>query len=366
MLKVMLFAPHFAEYSLSFAIELAEHCDVCLVLNDENLRNEVAHLHELKLPPRLKVISFPHNRSIKCLVSNALLYLKAYLDFRPDVVHLQEEPKDYLVLALMFMRSKIVLTVHDPKPHAGEDLRKQRFSRYRLYRSYLRLRAGAIIVHGERMRELCSKVALLSKKRIFSAPHGPLGIIIPFQSTAKNVIGRCLFFGRIQEYKGLDFFIKAIEMLNHRGCHVVGVIAGRGPDLARCAKFIDNPNSFVINERYLSSCEVLQEFQLADVVVLPYTEATQSGVAAYALGRGKPIVSTDVGSLSDMVVHGVNGLLCPPRNVEALADAIQKLVEDRSLNEAMSVSSIELARGPMSWATAVDVSKQAYFEVISS
>ncbi len=66
------------------------------------------------------------------------------------------------------------------------------------------------------------------------------------------------------------------------------------------------------------------------MVALPYTEASQSGVVSTAYGFGKPVVVTDVGSIPEIVDDGVTGLIVPPRDPAALAEAIIRLLKDGS------------------------------------
>ena len=81
--------------------------------------------------------------------------------------------------------------------------------------------------------------------------------------------------------------------------------------------------------------EVSQLFRQANVVVLPYIEATQSGVVPVAYTFGKPVVATTVGGLPEQVEHEQTGLLVPPRDERALADAVVRLLKDRDLRHRM-------------------------------
>jgi len=58
------------------------------------------------------------------------------------------------------------------------------------------------------------------------------------------------------------------------------------------------------------------------VVVLPYISATQSAVVQLAFGFGKPVITTRVGGLHEVVQDGVNGLIVPPQDEVALAEAV--------------------------------------------
>jgi len=77
-----------------------------------------------------------------------------------------------------------------------------------------------------------------------------------------------------------------------------------------------------IDDRYAPNEEVAEIFNRADVLVLPYLSATQSGVARVALSNGLPIIASRTGGLLEVVQENINGLLFPPGDSDALAEAI--------------------------------------------
>ncbi len=74
------------------------------------------------------------------------------------------------------------------------------------------------------------------------------------------------------------------------------------------------------------------------MVVLPYIEATQSGVVPIAYAHSKPVVATRTGGLPDSVEDGKTGFLVEPRNELALANAVIKLLQDRQLRQSMGAA----------------------------
>lgn len=77
-----------------------------------------------------------------------------------------------------------------------------------------------------------------------------------------------------------------------------------------------------IDNRYVPNEEVPAIFDEADLLVLPYLSATQSGVARIALSNGLPIIASRTGGLSESVIEDFNGMLFPPGDSGALADRI--------------------------------------------
>jgi glycosyltransferase involved in cell wall biosynthesis len=131
-----------------------------------------------------------------------------------------------------------------------------------------------------------------------------------------------LFFGLIRPYKGLDVLLRAVARVRER-VPVTLVVAGefyesRAPYDALVASLGLQPAVRFL-DRYVPNEEVESLFRAADVVVLPYVSATQSGIAQIALAFERPVIVTDVGGLPEAVRPGETGWVVPPRDPEALA-----------------------------------------------
>ena len=87
----------------------------------------------------------------------------------------------------------------------------------------------------------------------------------------------------------------------------------------------------------------------AAATVMPYTDATQSGVAAYALAAGRPVIVSRVGAMTEIVKHGGNGLVVEPRDAAGLADAMARLMAEDGLLQRLSAGAIETARTQLAW-----------------
>jgi glycosyltransferase involved in cell wall biosynthesis len=94
----------------------------------------------------------------------------------------------------------------------------------------------------------------------------------------------------------------------------------------------NNFNLYIDNISYQKGAEL---FQRSSVVVLPYIDASQSGIIPLAYSFKKPVVVTDVGSIPESVDDGVTGFIVPPKDPAALAEAILKLLEDEKLRRTM-------------------------------
>ena len=92
---------------------------------------------------------------------------------------------------------------------------------------------------------------------------------------------------------------------------------------------------------------------------------TQSGVAAMALGYCRPVIATAVGSIPELVIHGRNGLLIAPRDVQSLANAIEAVVESPDLAAELVAGARELRNGDLSWRAIAARTLRIYDELLS-
>ena len=165
-----------------------------------------------------------------------------------------------------------------------------------------------------------------------------------------------LFFGFVRPYKGLEYLLTAMpRVLAEIDAHllIVGEFWTPESHCRACINDLGIGENVTIVNRYVPNEEVHIFFAAADVVVLPYTEATQSGVAQIAFGFERPVITTDVGGLSEVVRHGETGLLVPPGQSEPLAEAIKSFFR-ADLGDSFAAN-IHKERERFSWDRLVDL-----------
>ena len=102
-----------------------------------------------------------------------------------------------------------------------------------------------------------------------------------------------------------------------------------------------------VHDAYTPDREVEKYFAAADLVALPYTSATQSGIVQIAYGFSKPVIVTNVGGLPDVVENGRTGYIVEPENPEAIAEAVVRFFRE---NQAESMQeNIEKEAERFSW-----------------
>lgn len=369
-MRILLVALHFAEYASSLATALAgAGHNVSLVLYHGDANAELGEDYARPLlAKKILLLALDRPRTPIGVAWNAARICRLVLGWKPDIVHAQETGRDEVVMAMpILVRHPFVLTVHDPNPHSGLDARRQRFSRARLYQCVQRRFCDAALTHGERLRSDLRSASGIAFDRIHVIPHGPLGhpSSICFQRLPSEP-KRLLFFGRIHAYKGLGGFVAAIKWLRSSGYDVQGVIAGRGSDLDRYRSEMLDTRAFEIRDYYIPAAEVASLFADAYAVVLPYTDGTQSGVAAMALGFGVPVVATNVGSIPDLVRHGENGLLTPAGDLKALIATLERLLDDKQLHQALSQGAAYLRDDVLSWRRIAELTVACYEGLLGS
>ncbi len=172
----------------------------------------------------------------------------------------------------------------------------------------------------------------VDRERIDVIPLGPFSYSHDNQSIASRSqkrdkdIPTILFFGRIVPYKGLDVLLRAYLRLRAiMPCHLL--IAGEG-SLTPYRRLLQAAPDVELIHRWIAEDEIAALFTRSDLVVLPYTSASQSGIIPIAASFGLPVVATRVGGLEEQIEDGISGWLVPPRDEQALAEAILAVLLD--------------------------------------
>jgi glycosyltransferase involved in cell wall biosynthesis len=334
-MRVAILSYGFAEYCIQQANGLARECNVLLMLP----WLEAAPYAGL-VDPAVECHWFNSGRlrnPIRQLAAAARL-IRRIRQFGAEVLHLQQGHL-WFNIALPLVRSvPLVLTVHDPRHHAGD--RSSRKTPQGIM-NFGFLQADRLIVHGEGLKHELNKASGIRSEKIHVVPHVALGPQTPEPANGlddENEGRTILFFGRIWKYKGLKYLIEAETIIAQSMPDVRIVIAGEGEDFAPYRRMMGSSQRFIVHNRYISVAERDELFREASVVVLPYIEATQSGVIPLAYANSKPVVATRTGALAEAVDDGVTGTLIPPRDPAALAQAIIELLSSPERCRAMGVA----------------------------
>lgn len=368
-MRVALLALHFSEYACRLALALAKHHQVLLVLNGDNARKELTPELRRKTTAAVEeLVEVPWCpfRNPRWVVHAAKI--RAVLRrFKPDVIHSQENFSDAHFWSVMTRPDgpPVVLTVHDHVPHSGSDARG-RSAKHEVYCRAMRKISSAVIVHSDLIAREYADTHPSHRGRIHSIAHGPLGVDdhVTISRAPAEDPRRLLFFGRVEAYKGLGVLLDACDLLTRQGVAYRLVVAGRGADLEQHRSRLADPSRFELVDRFIEPEEIEQFFSSAWTTVLPYTDATQSGVAAIAFAYHCPVVATRVGGLPEVVRDGESGIVVPPRDPAALAAALARLLGDAGLRNRLADGAAHMVETVLSWDSIAAATSEVYRSVL--
>lgn len=145
-----------------------------------------------------------------------------------------------------------------------------------------------------------------------------------------------LFFGLIREYKGLDLLLKAFSLLDESYQLIIaGEVYGSDEKYRELIKASQNKNILFVND-FIADDDVASYFSAADLCVLPYKTATQSGIKAIADSFGVPVLMTNVGGLAESILPNQNGFILENIEPKAIAQEIESIFSTDSLKMVYS------------------------------
>lgn len=259
-----------------------------------------------------------------------------------DIVH-GHVARDYLVCALarrLAGRSQLVLTRHHYLPIKG----------HWGYRKMFR-QVGKVIAVSESVRRGLMTSLDLTPDQVITIPNWVN--LDDYRERPDSLRARARFgvrqplvvgmVGQMTPAKGQEEFIRAAALVASWRDDVAFLVAGEEEE--RGLRFTERLRQLIgelsVSDRvhFLGRVEDLPWlFAALTVLVLPSWQEAFSIVLIQAMAAGLPVIASDVGGPAEIVTHGVTGLLVPPRRVEALAQAINRLLDDPDLRRRLGVA----------------------------
>lgn len=265
---------------------------------------------------------------------------------RYDVIHVAW-PLNIYQFALYFLRRKMVLTVHDPFPHSFSETRIVKLRRSVAFS----LTRNLVILNKEQKNDFI-RFYHLEKKNVIESQLCDYTLFRILDNGIKQIADDTeyfLAFGRICRYKGFDYLLPAMKKVHevHPECKLV--IAGKGDFHFDISEYV-SLDYIDLRNRFIPDDEMVSLVKNALFMVCPYTDATQSGVIMSSYAFYRPVVATNVGGLPEMVIDDRYGLIVREKDVDALAGAINKLLDNRALLEEFSKNiEADYTSGERSW-----------------
>ncbi|MBD2690453.1 glycosyltransferase family 4 protein [Anabaena catenula] len=360
-IKVALLYFCFDDYTIELANSLVNYVDLTLIQQEKS-----SNACKGVLDPRIPVLTFkkPDMRYPSNILAMGEM-MRLIDKVAPDVLHVQETNDIwYLSTLLLNKMPPLVTTIHDLFSHPGD---KQKVFASDYTRPIAFYRSQQLIVHTHIHKKTLNEKFRIPNHHINVLPHGELGSLYKRRVSNNDNIAKepytLLFFGRIWPYKGLKYLIEAMPLIAEQIPEVKLIIAGRGENMEQYFPDGYNSQHYEILNHFISDQEVVSLFARSTITVLPYIEASQSGVAALSYGMGTPVVASDLGGLSEIVRHQQDGLLVPPRDVNALAESIISLLKDNQLYKKIQNATITRCQEDLNWSNIAEQTLAVYHQL---
>lgn len=340
-MRVVMIAFPSVEYTIELTEALAEFEEVMLMLPKP---------HALSfgdvIDPKVTVYPFYYPR-MRYPTNLIMVYkmIRKIKEFKPDIIHIQRGNPWFNFALPLLKQYCIVTTTHNV---VQIDWPSQRIPAF-TFKPPIKY-ADQLIVHGRKLKQDMVSEFKRAPEDIHILPRGVNSVYTRYiKEQQKEEPHTIMYFGRIWEYKGIDYLIKAEPLISQRVPDVKIVIAGEGEDFQKYRDMMVHEDKFIVYNEYVSNEMVNVLFQKASIVVLPYIDGSQSGVIPLAYAFRKPVVITDVGSLSENVDNGVTGYIVPPRDTEKLAEAIIDLLINEEKRKKMGENAYKKTKEDLSW-----------------
>jgi len=263
---------------------------------------------------------------------------------KPDVIILQWWTSSvahmHLVLKMLnalSLKSKLIIEFHEVVDPLEESILPIRLYS-RIAGRLLTRKADTYVVHSNFDRKQIASKYHLNMEKIHVIPHGLYDHyeqIDKEKAKSKLKIKEkfvILHFGLVRRYKGIPYLIDAFERLpedvaRNTRLFIAGELWEGGDEVVERVATSKRRDQITLIPRYVSDDELSLYFSAADVIVFPYTRASQSGAAHIAMCYKKPIIASKVGGLEESMAKYSGTIFVPPGNADAIAMALIKCYE---------------------------------------
>ncbi len=190
------------------------------------------------------------------------------------------------------------------------------------------------------------------------------------QKEEKHLI---LYVGRLIKWKGVHILIQAMKLVTTHIPDASLVIVGYGGCMGRLQDMVNelHLSSMIIFTGRVSNKELSTWYQKASVFVLPSisVEGQTEGLGVVlleAMAAGVPVIGSNIGGIPDIIEDGINGLLVPPEDPKALAEAIIRILSNPDLMEEFQKTGLDIVRERFSWDVIAEEFIENYREIIQN
>lgn len=288
-----------------------------------------------------------------------------------DIIHLHGT---LIGLILTFLnrkvRERMVYTVHSPSWFMPYLSRLDRLSRTMDY--HLMRRVNKVIAMNDLLKQRLIAPGKIKSEKVIMIHAGVETSEFSPNIEANDVRKRyelegrinILFVGRIAPYKGVEYLVKAANIVvNHFGCKralflLVGPLAEHELDKVEHAHYIAKIFSLIKDSDLKANVkltgavpydDLTKLFSACDIFVLPSLAESFPLVTLQAMASAKPVIGTRVAGIPDQIKNGWNGYLVEPANEHQLAERIKYLIDHPEERSRMGLNSKKFAKDQFSW-----------------
>ena len=298
----------FADNQLNLLHHLAEDIDIsygviipCKRANftEQELRSSLKEQPKIKFEAFHLKYRFRDPRVIKTYVE----IIRAIKKADPDVIYFTNFDQVYINLLLLLLnKNKTVVGFHDVENHSNTrfdfltNLGKNiLFKNFRHFHTYSQSQAGIL---KKRYPE----------KKIYTIPLPLIGFGNGIGNAPQNKLTHFLFFGNILSYKGLDILLHAVNRLSKKYKNFRLVVAGRSNEWDKLYEnIVEDPEVIIKQVRFIENGEIPGFFDMADYVVLPYRDTTQSGPLMISYHYNVPVITSNAIGFREFIKPGISG-----------------------------------------------------------
>ncbi len=229
----------------------------------------------------------------------------------------------------IFPKSQKIITLHDPIPHSGTKL----IHRMRKNNAKIIKDADDIVILSKVFKDYVIEKFQKKEENVHIIPHGVFDYYKNFESNEKVIDYdpkkyNFLFFGRITKYKGLHVLAQAYKKLSQEYDNISLTVVGNG-DFEDYREAYNELKNVTIVNRWIKDEEVGSFFKGDNIItVLPYLDATQSGVIPIAMEYESVVIASNTGGLSEQVMDKETGYLFETGNSDDLYRKMKYVIEN--------------------------------------
>jgi glycosyltransferase involved in cell wall biosynthesis len=177
---------------------------------------------------------------------------------------------------------------------------------------------------------------------------------------------KILYAGSLYPLKGVHNLIRAIASVIKHGSEADLTVVGEGQQkdaLAALARALDI-KEYVKFEGFVPYSNMPQHYKRCDIFCFPTMGEPFGKAVAEAMACGKPVIATNIGGPAEIIQDGVDGILVPPSNPEAIAQQIIRLIENRDERRRLGERARETAVNRFSWSKIAEKYHRLYSELL--